>query len=352
MRVVSIITLFIGSLLGSVVLTAKAADTPSAVLKLEISPPVLELLTEPGRSISADVKVTNSGSATEALRVDLQKFSAQGEDGRPVFEDRASEDDYFDWVNFSVKEFTLLPNEQKTVTVTVSPPATAQFGYYLAVTFLRDTAESTLAESGATVTGGAATLILLNVQTPNAERSLDLLEFSSPRTVYEYLPATFTVRVKNTGNIHLAPRGAVFVRDSRGRTLSSVPLNPAQGNVLPGTNRAFLARWIDGFPLMENKQEGDQPITNAKGEPQQKLRWDLSRVANFRFGKYTARAVVVYNNGQRDVPLESFLSFWVIPWKALLVLGAIVLFVLLGLKSILWPLARLLRRKPLRSRPE
>ncbi len=67
-----------------------------------------------------------------------------------------------------------------------------------------------------------------------------------------------------------------------------------------------------------------QPSLAKDGKPKQDLKYDFTRVDKFRFGRYTAKLLVVYNDGKQDVPIESELSFWVIPWKILLVLLVIV----------------------------
>ncbi|MDR3583243.1 MAG: hypothetical protein P4L62_02705, partial [Candidatus Pacebacteria bacterium] len=67
----------------------------------------------------------------------------------------------------------------------------------------------------------------------------------------------------------------------------------------------------------------------------QELKWNFADASKLRWGKYTAKLVLVYDNGQRDVPIEGEVSFWVVPWR--LVGGGLIIliFVLIGLKSTL-----------------
>jgi hypothetical protein len=32
-------------------------------------------------------------------------------------------------------------------------------------------------------------------------------------------------------------------------------------------------------------------------------------------GKYTAHMLLVYDNGERDIPIEAAVSFWIVPWR-------------------------------------
>jgi hypothetical protein len=65
--------------------------------------------------------------------------------------------------------------------------------------------------------------------------------------------------------------------------------------------------------------------TTGKGSNEYTLKWDLQKGNKLRMGRYTAHLLMVYDNGQRDIPLEATVSFWVLPWKLLLmVLGIII----------------------------
>ncbi|HZL08245.1 MAG TPA: hypothetical protein VFC50_03565, partial [Candidatus Dormibacteraeota bacterium] len=63
------------------------------------------------------------------------------------------------------------------------------------------------------------------------------------------------------------------------------------------------------------------------------LQWDFSRASKLKFGHYTAHLTMAYDNGQRDVPLEAEVSFWVVPWRILAAILVVVIFVGIGLWS-------------------
>jgi len=86
--------------------------------------------------------------------------------------------------------------------------------------------------------------------------------------------------------------------------------------VLPNTTRNFTASWDTGFPLYVSTINGKKHLS-----------WDWKHISELRFGKYVAKAVVVYNNGQTEVPLTDSFTFWVIPWwlLSIVILTAIVL---------------------------
>ena len=68
---------------------------------------------------------------------------------------------------------------------------------------------------------------------------------------------------------------------------------------------------IDGQPKLDNK-----------GKPQQHLVINWDRLTSFRIGRYDANLLLIFDNGTKDIPLETNLSFWVFPYK--LVTGMLV----------------------------
>jgi hypothetical protein len=295
------------------------------------SPLPIKLITAPGKTVSAELRIKNQATQNETIKVGLMKFGAEGDLGRPNIYDLTSKDTFSQWVHFSPSLFVAEPGVWKTVTMTIDVPPEASLGYYLAVTFSRASQAGTT--DATNVKGSAATLVLLDVHTGGEKRSLKLLDFSTDHRLYEYLPATFKVRVHNNGNIYLAPTGNVFIQRG-GKPVSSIVFNEAGGSVLPSSNREYSVPWKDGFPLFVDKTVNGKPALDKKGMPEQDLRFKFSDADKFRFGHYTAKLLLVYDNGTQDVPLESELGFWVLPWKILLVLFVIFLAIAYGLWSL------------------
>lgn len=143
-------------------------------LRLVTSPLPINLVTEPGTSISTDLKVKNGGTEEERLQVTLMKFRAYEDSGKPQLLEREAGDDFLDWVHFSEPNFTLAPNEWKTITATFDVPKEASFGYYYAFVFSRAGEETTIKEKETTLVGGTAVLVLLEARVPNALRQVEV----------------------------------------------------------------------------------------------------------------------------------------------------------------------------------
>ena len=298
-----------------------SAQTPRRDVDLSTSPLPINLSIAPGTSVTTDIRVKNGNSVTEKLKVELMKFNAYGEEGKPAIREREAGDDYFDWVKFNTPTFDAPPGEWKTVKMTINAPKSAAFGYYYAVVFSRVN-EPTRSGDGNVLLGSTAVLVLVDVRSPNAKRSLELMSFSADKKSYEFLPASFKLRLHNNGNVHLLPKGNIFISRG-GKQVASIPVNSQGGNILPNSNRIYTASWSDGFPVYKNKESGGKLALDKNGKPITELSWDFSKAPKLKFGKYTASLLVAYDNGKQDVPVEATLSFWVVPWRLIFLIIAI-----------------------------
>lgn len=298
--------------------TSAATTDEDDGFNLTASPLPISLKTTPGKSINNSLRVQNSGTSPVNIKVSLLKFKANGTNGQPELLKRGPGDAYFDWVSFNRTNFTAQPGEWNEVVMTISPPKEAAFGYYYAVVFGLDSPEAPTTPVTGRLHGATATLVLLDVQAPGEKRVLEATSFTATKKLYEYLPASFNVTVRNTGNVHAVPTGDIFVSRDRKHNLAVLPVNPNAGNILPNSSRVFKVDWSDGFPVYEIKRIGDQIVSDKKGNPVQKLQWEFSDTNKFRFGRYYAHMLLTYDDGTKDVPIDAEVSFWVIPWKLIL----------------------------------
>ena len=298
------------------------------------SPLPISLSANPGQTISTELRIKNNSTQTEHLKVSLFKFSVN-ENSEIKLSEKQPTDDFLNWATFDPTTFDASPGEWKSVKMTIAVPNTAAFGYYYAVGFSRANAPK-VQPGASTLQGQIITFVLLDVKAPGAKRELKVDSLNSDHHVYEFLPTTFTIKVKNTGNVHIAPAGDLFITRGK-KTIATLSLNPNQGNVLPNSTRKFQVAWEDGFPVYVAKQEDNKTI--------KQLKWDFSKLPSLRIGKYTAHLVLVYDDGNRDIPVEAQLSFWVIPWR--LIIGIVIILVLPPLAVYL--IMRLIYKKKLQN---
>ena len=302
-------------------------------LHVEISPLPIQLSAKPGTSVSANLRIRNSGSNDERLKLSLKTYSAEGPNGTVVLHDPTPADEFLNWVSLSPRVFNAPAGQWKTVKMSVSLPKGAAFGYYYAVQV--ELANPPKAKPGVTSLQGAAVMfVLLNAEAPGEKRQAQVESFTADHKIYEFLPVNFSVRVHNSGNVHVAPHGNIFIKRGNSQ-IAVIPVNAIQGNVLPGANRLLSSAWRDGFPVYENAlDDSGQPVKDDNGQVKQKLKWDISKLADLRFGHYSADLVLVYNDGAKDVAINGSLSFWVIPWRLMAAVFVAGILILLGIWSI------------------
>lgn len=289
------------------------------------SPLPIKITAQPGQTVESELRIKNQGTQPEGIKVGLMKFAATGETGQPDLFDLTPKDTYASWVHFTPSNFVAQPNVWNSIKMTITIPADAGLGYYLAITYSPSNQPG--AAHVTNLKGSAATLVLLDVKVPYEKRALNLVDFSTDHKLYEYLPANFSITLHNSGNIYLPPAGNIFIL--RGdKTIETIDFNDAGGSVLPQSNRVFKLPWNTGFPHYVERLVNGKPVNDSKGQPKQNLKWDFTQVNKLRFGKYSARLLIAYDDGTRDVPLESTLSFWVIPWK--IIIGLLLLVAVVG----------------------
>lgn len=338
-----IVAFFVAALLLLNTQSAFAVTTNDAGLALEVSPSPIILTLKPGETKTVDVRIFNAGANTETLKIVLQNFTTNKKNSQVNLDDNLPPE-VNDWIRFAKPVFTVKAGERVSQQVSISVPESAGFSYNFAMVISRQTPVKAPAGQS-TVVGSVAIFTLLNVDRPGAVKKLTVDSFVSAKKYYEYLPAELTLKLSNKGNSLILPAGNAFIQRSANSNepISVLPINPASLYLLPGVTRDYQIKWDDGLPRYVTQ------ATAANAPVERKLEWNW-RDSKVRIGKYIARTVVVYNDGQRDVPVEAQVSFWVIPWK--IILGAIfaLLLLLVGVFAILRFIFKVLKRNRFKYR--
>jgi hypothetical protein len=210
--------------------------------------------------------------------------------------------------------------EAKSATVTIKVPKDASPGGHYGV--VRFTA---LPPEGSTnqvaLNASIGTLVLLHVsgdvkvETGIEEfktgqysiyrdgQGAEVTEFQA-KTMFEQGPIQLQVRIRNSGNVHIKPQGTITIKNMWGSTVAQLPYNSTNGNVLPGSIRKF-----------DSQFEGKR-----------------------LFGRYRAELAIQYGDGQT---LNQTIRFWVIPYKVVLIVLALLVAIVL---LIVWLLRQYKRR--------
>lgn len=262
---------------------------------LEITPFLLDLDVAKGKEISSQIDLTNRSTAPLIITVSPRDF-LPGIEGQPEFvPDTEINDPSFSlatWISLDSvpTQFTIQPEEQVTVPFTIRPPANAEDGtHYGALLFSYVGSSATGSASEVQQTVGSILLVRYGVGRELGETTLK----TSSSFQLSTDKITFTNTFKNTGNVHVQPKGDVVVRNIFGQTVATPFVNRDAANVLPRTERSFVNSWLP---------------------------------SSFSFGRYTAESVLIYGRGRLEAKDKQVI--WVFPIYLLVVLGIIVSIIL------------------------
>lgn len=325
-KILTLITLFI--FIAVFPLQASAQSNP---INLTLSPISIQLESKPGAQLTSQIRIRNNGKEDESLMLSLGTFIADSTGENPKLIDAKENDNFIEWLKFENNQINVAPGEWKQIPFTIDVPSEAVYSYNYAIFVTRSNETKSLENAETLIKGSPAILVLLNIDSPEAKKEIVLESFKSTNWFVESLPYEFDIAIKNTGNVYVSPFGNIFIDGQNKKDIAVLPVNPNSNVILPSTQREYRIKWDDGFPI--------------KGDGFLGFDWDFSKTDRFRFGRYTAHVILVYDNGERDIATESTLTFWVIPWKILSGGLVISLFALYGIWSILSRMIKLVWRK-------
>ncbi len=310
------------------------AQTTTTPLNITVSPPVFDLVANPGDTINETFRIRNNESKAIPFKIEARRLVSDPTTGNPTpANDTKGEE--LSWVKFNPESFSALPREWTDVKFTISIPETAAFGYYYVFRLVPQNGQQQKS-TGTAIQGEVLIVTLLNVKKDNAKSSAKLDTFKTGNFVSQYLPVNFSVVLENEGNVHVKPHGNIFISRNGKDEIATLNINEANGSILPGGKRTFTTMWNDGFIVNTLiKDENGTIKTDKNGKPQSKLTINWNKLTSLRIGPYTAHLLMVYDDGKRDQTIEAETKFWVIPYAAIGIFVVGIIVVLLILKWIL-----------------
>jgi hypothetical protein len=276
-------------------------SNPAYGQALEIAPPVIYLNVDPGQTVKTQIFLRDISSGELIVSGEANDFTAAGEDGTPkiILDKQEQNNNPYSmktWIAPPVS-LRLVPKEVKTMSITINVPKDASPGGHYGIIRFTATPPS-LKSSGVSLSTSLGALMLVTVS-GNVSENLTVQDFSVNRdgkngSIFESGPLTFVERLKNEGNIHEQPVGQVVITDMFGKKVASLNVNLPPRNILPQSTRKF-----------------QQPL-------------DSSVIGNKKlFGRYTAKLNITYGKDKKTV--SSTLTFWVIPYKLIAIVIAVLI---------------------------
>lgn len=264
-----------------------------------LGPGKVEVFLSKGESATKNLMITNRLGEPMKFRVNIEDFigSLTGDRAAVLLGEEKGPYSLRDYLHPELTEFNLNHGERIVLPVEISIPEDAEpGGLYGSV--LVSTSPIGGASEGSDVTEGQiqfvsriGSLFFVRVEgDAKEEGSLEEFDTILSKRFYQQGPISFAALYRNSGNIHLSPYGVIEIKNFLGSKIGTVEIDPYFA--MPNSLRAREVKWDGGFAM----------------------------------GRYTA--TLSLNRGYNDIIDQKQISFWILPWKILLIIGIIVLFVI------------------------
>ncbi len=219
----------------------------------------------PGGEETVEIQITNREGSLAAYDLTTEDF-ASGPDleGLPMFFQSRDEGPYpaRQWITPEADRFELRHGERAFIRVTVRVPEHAEAGdHQAALIFTRDVASQPV--SGFTIVSRVAALFIITVE-GDVVRDGSVDRLAPLRRIFWFLPATVRLTAENRGTVHMAPRGAIRIRNVFGIPVDS--LSVREWYILRESSRSRSFDWKPRFALgyytatTDLTVFGDQPV--------------------------------------------------------------------------------------------
>lgn len=276
---------------------------------VSIKPATIEESLDPGAVRSYDIQIQNLVQADQEYFLSVRNISGVRDGGVPVFANSNTEltgYELADWVSLPVESVFLPAGNATTVSIQIAVPENASPGSHFGGIFI-SVEPPEIERSGAAVGYQVANIIDIRVAGDIVEQG-SIRQFSTSRFFYGSQDVTFNVRIENTGNVLIKPRGPLEIYNMLGAKVDTFMFNDNEGAVLP--------RFLDAEGNVVS--DGTREFRN--------IQWTGGSVG---FGRYEAILSPVYGEDGAIKTMSSTVSFWILPLNIILPALAVLALLLL-----------------------
>lgn len=211
------------------------------------------------------------------------------------------------WTKVNIDNIELIPNKNEKIYYEINVPKDATKGEYTVIIAFISENEEKLTGTGATTTLTLGMPILIQIGEEFVENA-ELLKFYTEKNFYEYPTLTFNTRIKNLGDTHITPVGEIVLTNIFNQEITRIPFNPNYQSILRDNTGDYETPWNLGTFLTKDKA--------------------------IVLGPIRANLILTYRTFQPGfAPLTSELTFWILPWKIILIAIVIIVAIIVIIKN-------------------
>ena len=272
-----------------------------------LGPGRTEVELAPGEAVVRTIRITSRMGEQKSFAIvteDIAGTEVRGRSIRFLGFDSGGPHTLKDMLSPTVTQFTLEHGEQIEIPVTITAPDDAEPGGRYGAVIVSTTrpleageVAEDQARGGTHVVSRVGSIFLVRItgETHEEGQLVGLDVAGASGRLLQGPPDGFEVQYRNLGSVHLVPWGEISISNMFGQSVGRIPVDAYF--VLPGATRYRQVSWnTDAFLL----------------------------------GRYTATVELYPGYGDESQRQTATVSFWVLPWKTLLLIFGVVFLLVLS----------------------
>jgi len=220
---------------------------PALFGSISVSPSIFELKIQPGKTFTDSIRVVNVTESATDIVVYLSDFGLSPEGQIRFYDAGTTPYSLKDYVRINPTSFSLEPGEEKWVRFSVRIPA-GQVGESQGILFFQTVPRKVKSPVGRQVLVAAriGSTVYAAVK-PTIDASVDIVNVLFRQTSDDH-SLEYAAIVRNTGNVHVRPKGKLTLKDPSGHSVSIPNINDKNGSVLRDGVRLYEGTLQGNFP--------------------------------------------------------------------------------------------------------
>lgn len=211
-------------LVFSIIQLSSAEKVVAQTIGLSVSPPIFEIMIQPGKEVKQIFTLTNLGGDT-TITPKITYFEPSDDIGNI----NLTEDLGPNWVMYDKTAFKLKGQEKFDFEVSFIPSTDSpEIDHFLTLTFETSESVDLLNQNSSNIKSQIGANILLTVSKDgNPKKSAEIVDFTAPKIVDSLFgKISYQIKLKNNGNSYWKPNGKIIVNDE---IIAIAPLNILSG---------------------------------------------------------------------------------------------------------------------------
>ena len=262
-----------------------------------LGPGTIEVFLDPGEKVTRSLLITNRLGKIMNFKVEIEDFegSVTGEKSAILLGEKKGPYSLKDYLKPELTEFTLAHGERMVLPIEVLIPESMEPGGLYGSVLISTSPQEGIPEEEAVVKSQVrliariGSLFFVRVKGEADEDGiLEKFDTTGSKRFYEKDLISFSIFYQNKGNVHLNPYGIIEIKNILGRKVAGIEIEPY-------------------FAMPKSLRYREVELKRGL--------W---------LGYYNA--TLYLNRGYDDIIDEAKISFWILPWKIILIFGIAIFF--------------------------